>query len=104
MAWLATARSVWVEKCFDAYGREIHRDARDGSPHCWDADHYPIPKSQGGPDAPWNLRALSSRVNRSLGAQLGNGGGLFGLGAFAAPTYAGGESLLSAFTSTKKSF
>jgi hypothetical protein len=65
-AWIMTAGSLAVVWCYDAYGKRLHRDACEGSPYAWDADHI-IPRDQGGTDHPLNLRALNCSDNRSDG-------------------------------------
>ncbi len=51
----------------DPYGNEIcYRCYGYSSPKGWEIDHIK-PKSKGGTDALWNLQALSTRANRSVG-------------------------------------
>ena len=65
------AGSVYVEWCYDIYRNLIHRDAPNGTPFAWDADHID-PVCFGGPDHAQNMRAVASSHNRSLGGLLGN--------------------------------
>jgi hypothetical protein len=63
-AWINTAGSFDTTWCADARGSLIHRDAKPGSHYAWDADHV-VPRGQGGPEMPSNLRALNSSSHRS---------------------------------------
>ncbi len=63
MAWINSAGHEYAPSCIDVRGNLLLRDAVDGSSFAWDADHI-IP---GGPDQPWNLRALQRSINRSEG-------------------------------------
>lgn len=54
----------------DPYGNVIYRDSYGkDTPMGWEVDHI-VPKARGGSDAPRNLQALQTAVNREKGDSL----------------------------------
>lgn len=60
------------EWCWDDNGKPIRYSHHGNrlSPHGWEMDHYPVPKSLGGSDDVSNLRPLRCRENASHGGLL----------------------------------
>jgi hypothetical protein len=70
-AWIRTAGHVDAPWCYDEEGVRLERNAKLGDSGYWEAAHY-HDAVLGGPNAPWNVRALNGWRNRSDGGYLGN--------------------------------
>jgi len=70
-AWVKTAGHVDAPSAFDEERVWLDRNAKPGEYGCWHAAHI-VDDALGGPDVPWNYRALNSYRNLSDGARLGN--------------------------------